>query len=199
VIAPVTATNQPEIIGFAGDTTLLWPCRPGDFILWMRCSDILSGSGSIHIKDFWGMRDGYHVTITNRPEDFPAWFELHPTEVCNALVLKMEAKVKEGRYPSEPLDGPNLWRLRSGDRIAWVGGDRPGRTSVDGILAIVAFHRCAVAIGEGQFGGLQEFVGFGAPTTHPMSSEDVARCQTAVRIVEQLGIPRTWTSEWRIG
>ncbi len=145
------------------------------------------------------MRDGYRVTVTNRPEDFPAWFELHPTEVCNTLVWKMEARIKEGRFPKEPLDGPNLWRLRSGDRVAWVGADRPGRPSVDGILAILDCHDCALGIGEGEFSRPEEFVGFGSPTTTEMKPEDVARCQTAVNIVEHLEIPLTWASKWRLG
>jgi hypothetical protein len=84
------------------------------------------------------MSDGYHVTITNRREDLPAWFGLHPTEVCNRRALKMAARIEAGdQYPEKPLDGPNLWRLKSGDRLAWIGAERPERRSVDGILAIV--------------------------------------------------------------
>ena len=32
-------------------------------------------------------------------------------------------------------------------------------------------------IGEGEFSRLEEFVGFGAPTTPDMKPEDVTRCQ----------------------
>jgi hypothetical protein len=98
--------NQPEIIRLAQDMTLRWPCRRGDFILWMGYSDIFAGPESIQIRDLWEMRDGYHVTITNRPEDFPAWFELHPTEVCNSLVLKMAARIEEGHYPIVGMKPP---------------------------------------------------------------------------------------------
>jgi hypothetical protein len=90
------AANQPEIIGFARDMTLRWPCRRGDFILWMGYSDIFAGPESIQIHDLCEMGDGYHVTITIRPEDFPAWFELHPTEACNSLALKMAARIEGG-------------------------------------------------------------------------------------------------------
>ena len=191
--------NQPAIIRFARDMTLRWPCRRGDFILWMAYSDIFSGPESIQVHDLWEMRDGYHVTITNRPEDFPAWFELHPTEVCDGLALKMAARIEDGEYPEEPLDGPNLWRLKTGDRVAWVGAERPERPSVDGILAIVDCRECALAVGEGDRGGLEEFVGFGAPTTPDMKPEDAARCRAAVEVVKQLGLPRSWGSEWRLG
>jgi hypothetical protein len=191
--------NQPALICFARDMTLRWPCRRGDFILWMRFSNIFSGPESIQILDLWEMRDGYHVTITNRPVDFPAWFELHPTEVCGSLAWKMKARIKEGRYPKEPLDAPNLWRLKSGDRVAWVGAERPERPSVDGILEIVACRECALVVGEGNLGSLEDFVGFGAPLTPEAKPEDVHRGHAAVEFVKQLGLPRTWGPEWHIG
>ena len=187
------AANQPEIIRFDRDMTLRWPCRRGDFILWMGYSDVFSGAESIQVHDLWEMREGYHVMITNRPEDFPAWFELHPTEVCGNLALKMAAS------SDEPLDGPNLWRLKSGDRVAWVGAERPERPSVAGIFSIVACWGCALAVGEGDRGRPEEFVGFGAPTTPDMKPGDAARYQAALKVVKQLGLPRTWSPEWRLG
>jgi hypothetical protein len=192
------AANQPEIICFSRDMTLRWPCRRGDFILWMRYNDIFSGEKSITIQDLWEMRDGYHVTISNRPQDFPAWFELHPTEVCNVLALQMMARMEKGCKPGERIDGPNLWRLNSGDRVAWVGAERPERTSVNGILAILECDKCALAVVEGNWNSIDDFVGFGAPMT-PANPEDVARCHAAVNLVKQLGLPRTWGSDWRLG
>ena len=193
------APTQPEIVRFAQDMTLRWPCRRGDFILWIRYSNIFAGTESLKIYDLWEMRDGYHVTITNRPEDFPAWFELHPTEVCNSLALKLAARIEKGQYPKVPLDGPNLWRLKSGDRVAWVGAGRPERPSVDGILAVVDCRESALAVGEGDRGGLEEFVGFGAPTTRNIKPEDAACCRAAVEVVKQLGLARSWGPEWRLG
>ena len=193
------AANQPEIVRLVQDMTLRWPCRRGDFIFWMGYSDTFSRPESIQIHDMWEMRDGYHLTITNRLEDFPVWFELHPTEVCNSIALKMAARTEEGQYPEEPFDGPNLWRLKSGDRLAWIGAERPERRSIDGILAIVDCRECALAVGEGDRGGLEEYIGFGAPSTPSMKSSDAARCQAAVEVVKQLGVPRTWVPEWRLG
>jgi hypothetical protein len=193
------AASQPEIICFARDMTLRWPCRRGDFILWMRYSHIFSGPESIKTQDLWEMRDGYHVTITNRLEDFPAWFELHPTEVCDGLALRMMANMEKGYKPGECIDGPNLWRLKSGDRVAWVGAARPERPSVNGILAILDCEQCALAVGEGNWDSLEAFVGFGAPSTPVMNPEDVVRCQAAVKAVKQLGLPRTWGADWRLG
>jgi len=110
--------TKPEIISFRRDMTLRLPCRQGDFFLWLGYPDIFSGPDAIQCYDLWEMRDGYHITITNRIEDLPAWFELHPTEVCGVLAMKMMVKIEKGLRPGEPMDGPNLWRLKSGDRVA---------------------------------------------------------------------------------
>jgi hypothetical protein len=193
------AANQPEIICFVRDMTLRWPCRQGDFLLWCGYPDIFSGPEAIQCYDIWEMRDGYHVTITNRLEDLPPWFRLHPTEVCDSFVYKMMATVEKGDYPSEPMDGPNLWRLKSGDRVAWVGAERPERPSVNGILAILDCDECALAVGEGDWDSVKQFACFGVPTAPKMNPEDSARCQTAVKIVKQLGVPRSWRPEWRLG
>jgi hypothetical protein len=166
--------------------------------LWMAYSDISSGPESIEIHDLWEMRDGHRVTITNRPEDLPAWFSLHPTEVSDALAYKMIAKIENGYTPGEPMDGSNVWRLKSGDRVAWVGAHRPERRSVNGVLAILDCQECALAVGEGNSHGVNALVGFGGPTKPKMKPEDVTRCQAAVKAVKQLGPPRAWASKWRL-
>jgi hypothetical protein len=43
------------------------------------------------------------------------------------------AEVEAGNYPGERMDGPNLWRLKSGDGVAWVGADRPERRAANGL------------------------------------------------------------------
>jgi hypothetical protein len=145
------------------------------------------------------MGGGYHLLITNRLEDLPPWFRLHPTELCNSFVYKMMGKVEKGDYPNEPMDGPNLWRLKSGDRVAWVGAERPDRRSVNGILAILDCRESALAVGAGDWANLEEFADFGAPTSPEMKPDDVARCQAAVNAVKKLGPPREWAPEWRLG
>ena len=62
---------------------------------------------------------GAFVTITNRWQDFPAWFDLHPTEVTNSLMGWMRSRIEARDYPEEPIEGPNIWRVQGGDRIVW--------------------------------------------------------------------------------
>jgi hypothetical protein len=131
----MTGANAPEVVSFRRDMTLRWPCRGGDFLLWFGYRDMVSGPDAIQCQDLWEMRDGHHVTITNRLEDLPPWFRLHPTEVCGSFVYKLMPRVEQGDYPSEPMSGPNLWRLKVGDRVAWVGAHRPDRRSVNGSSA----------------------------------------------------------------
>jgi hypothetical protein len=184
---------------FKRDMTLRWPCRRGDFLMWLGYRDILSGPEALQCFDFWEMQAGHHITITNRLEDLPPWFELHPTEVCGSLADKMMAKLREGYKPAEPMDGPNIWRLKPGDRLAWVGVDRPERASVGGVLAIVDCRECALAIGEGQWNLLGDLAVFGAPTTESMKPDDVVRCQAAVQMVKRIGVPRTSARDWLLG
>jgi hypothetical protein len=195
----VIGSQDPEVVTFKRDMTLRWPCRAGDFLLWFRHSNIFAEPAAIHCHDLWEMRDGYHVTITNRLEDLPPWFRLHPTEVCGGFVYKLLPKVEKGDYPSAPMEGPNLWRLKSGDRLAWLDAERPDRRSFYGILAILDCQDSALAVAEAYWDSVQSFAGFGAPTTPEMKPEEVARCQTALAAIQKLGLPREWAPEWRLG
>jgi hypothetical protein len=190
---------KPEIIRFRQDMTLRWPCRRGDFLMWFGFSGIFSGPGAIRCYDLWEMRDGYHVTITNRFEDLPPWFRLHPSEICDSFVYKMYEQIERGDYPPSPMDAPNLWRLKSGDRVAWVGADRPERRAVDGILAVLDCDECALLVGEGDRGGLEEFAGFGCPSTPEMARQGLAICRAALKVVKSLGLPCTWGPDWMLG
>jgi hypothetical protein len=195
----MTDALVPETITFRHDMTFRLSCRAGDFILWLRHRNVFSGSDNIQCRDFWEMRDGGHLLVTNRLEDLPQWFRLYPTEVCDSLVYKMMKKVESGDYPSEPIDGPNLWRLRSGDRIAWVGADRPEQRSMNGVLSIVEFRACGLVVGSADWESVEQFAGFGAPTSAEMKPDDVVRCQAAVEAVKKLGLPREWDTKWVLG
>ena len=167
--------------------------------MWFGYLDIVSGSERLDCYDLWEIRDGYHVTITNRLADLPPWFRLHPTEICNRFVFKLYEQIERGDYPETPLDGPNLWRLKAGDRVAWVGADRLERRSVDGIFAILDCQECALLIGEGGGGGLEEYAAFGAPTTAEVKPEEAKRIQGAVKLAKEIGSPPSWAEAWRLG
>jgi hypothetical protein len=176
------------------DTTFRWPCREGDFIIWFRWTDVFAVP-RVQVLDFWALHDGDAVTITNRTADLPAWFALHPTEVQGLLALEMGERLRRGYQPLEIVDGPNLWRLQPGDRVAWLGGSRPGYPARDDVLALLDFRESALAAGESSRPReLEDFVSFGALRADEGSAEyrdGVARCHRAMKLVEALGLPRT--------
>lgn len=184
-----------EIIVFQGEMTCRWPCEAGDFLLWLGYPNVLAGPESIRCYDVWGMPTGSQVTITNRMEDLPDWFRLHPSEVCDRLVFKMMAKVKAGDYPEAPMDGPNIWRLKAGDRVAWVGREGTASSS-GGKLSILVCREAALALREPD--SLDEFVGVG-PLTRERRREAIARFGAAVSAVQKLGLPREWEPDWKLG
>ncbi len=83
--------------------------------------------------------------------------------------------------------------------MVWVGDSRPGQEAANGILAILDFRECAIAIGETNRTGLLDFIGFGSLSTPELSPQGVRRCQVGVEAARSLGAPRNWSPEWSIG
>ena len=172
--------------------TLRWSCRCGDFIFWFSWKNLFADpEHGLAINDVWEMRDGDFVSITNRIEDIPEWFHLHPTEVCNSLANRMLEKLQKGYKPEDPLDGPNIWRPKSGDRMAWVGKPRSGIPAKGPVLSIIDFMDCALVLGENnQNPSFEEFIAFGSLSKSQPTPEEVAMSQEAVRLVNRVGHPR---------
>lgn len=188
------------ILPLKKDSTIRWSCRPGDFILWFRAKGIFADpehAGTV--LDIWEMRDGDFVTITNRAEDLPEGFVLHPSEVCNRLAHEMVKRLNNGYQPGEIMEGSNLWRPKGGDRLVWVGPSRPGTESTGGVLSVLDFRECALAVGESNRIGIQDLFAFGSLSESHRSPEAIRMCQTAVEIVRKMGMPRTFALEWRLG
>jgi hypothetical protein len=148
----------------------------------------------------WEMKDGNSVTLTNRWQDLPSWFELHPLETSGALAYRMQIKLNEGYESAEPMEGPNLWRVLAGDRLVWVGKSRSDLKSEDGILNLVDFRENALVVGE-PFDFSPGFPTFGGFLEDNFSDELTRIGRSAVAAVVHLGAPRTIAADdrWRIG
>lgn len=189
---------------FAHNTTTRWSFRAGDYLLWvahkgfaaLRSRNI---EDQFDIADLWEMKNGDFVTITNRHEDLPSWFTLHPLETAGAAAYWMQKKLNAGYKPSEPIDGPNIWRIMSGARLVWVGVSRPDIDAEDGILGLMSFHTNALVIGEpfDLSSDLPMFGGF----TGEQSPEAVELCKKGFRAACRLGLPRSISADgkWRFG
>lgn len=144
------------------------------------------------------MQDGYHVILTNRFEDLPAWFAVHPTEATGRCIGPMLSKLNAGSNVGERVDGPNVWRVVAGDRLVWIGAERPGLPSVEGVLCLLNFRESALVAGDGA-DTLESFVAYGAPTAERMPEADARALRHAVACVTRLGPPREFASEWLLG
>jgi hypothetical protein len=195
----MSASPHPNLVRFGRDTTLRWPMRGGDFLLWFDFPSPFLQPEKIRCRDFWEMRDGQHILITNRWEDLPPWFELHPTEAVDSFVWKLCPDGGTIPDPGPPMQGPNLWRLQEGDRLVWLGDSRPDRESYDGILAVLDPTTCVLVVGLGEFDSLEEYAAFGAPTTKERQARDAERFRAARDLVSKLGSPRTRSFGWALG
>ena len=190
---------------FESDMTLRWSCRRGDFLIWLGWKGLFhlmeeDLSKAVLIRDLWEMQDGDHVTLTNRFEDIPEWFPLHPSEVCDRLIPPMRKMLDQGYKSLYPLECANVWRIKAGDRLAWVGKPRPGVSHSGPVLSVVDFRECALIIGDNVRGSKMDILNlYGGLTKEQQTPEEKAMVREAIQGVSKLGIPRTYTPEWKVG
>lgn len=141
------------------DTTKRLSFRNNDLLIHLRFETVFDTTPSL--IDIWQLTNGQFATITNRVEDLPDWFQLHPSEACNSLAYKMLDQFNKADYPSQPIEGPNIWRARKGDSIVWLGDSRSDIESYQGILKIFTFSECALVIGEPFSNDFEKFLSFG--------------------------------------
>ena len=192
------AAPTPSIRRFDDDLTVRWSGRAREFILWVGMRSFLASdheSGGT-IRDFWLMRDGDVVTITNRWPDLPTWFELHPSEVSGSAADKMMERLGAGYEPKEPMNAPTIWRVTAGDRVVW--GSLEHRS--EPVREIIAFDTCALTSGESttiHFNWpIPQFV---APDERELSPTLAAAMRACFKAAVDLGIPRVFAEEWIFG
>ena len=192
------AGNVIQTIG--EDTTILLPCREGDHIAWLRGNGFMGDpSSGVTVLDYWELRAGGMVTITSRYEDLPEWFDLYPLEARGRAARALLPRVQSGDVPDAPIEGANLWRVMSGDRLAWTGASRPAHASQEGVLAVFDFEACCLVGGQPRDGTLEEWQFFGAPSSDKPNSDAVAAVRRAIAVVRTLGIGRIRVDGWAIG
>lgn len=186
-----------NIATFQSENTFRWECMLGDYIMWLSPKSLLNAR-SFTIVDMWQMKSGDVVTITNKLEDLPSWFELHPLETSGKLVRWMMKKLNSGYEPKDIMDAPNLWRIRAGDRLVWVGPIRPWLLTDNGVLGLINFKECALAIGESEKGAETPF--FGVVNLDGLPLEDAALCESGITEVNKLGPPHVMSEgKWTLG
>lgn len=193
--------EESTVTVFDSDMTLRWRCRQGDFVLWARFARPFAAPGKAYdIADKWELKDGNFITVTNRRPDLPVGFDLHPLEVSGSLASWMMERVRAGYKPQDPIEGPNIWRVFAGDRIAWVGPPRSGVKSEDSVFEIVDFKQNALVYGE-PFDTSRGFPTFGDLGLGELPPEELDPCRRGWDAVNGLGLPRVASADdqWRIG
>jgi hypothetical protein len=189
--------NQHTVASNFGDNaTLRWSCRAGDFVLWIGTDSVFNANraSSWSVRDFWQMRDGDYLTITNRWADLPGWFELHPLEVAGRAVWEMQKRLDAGHKPKEILDGPNLWRVKAGERLVWV----TIADSANPVKGMLNMRACALVLGENANPTSSEIF-FGAPDGNELPPSAAAAMRAGFDAAVALGVPRTFAPEWSFG
>jgi hypothetical protein len=183
--------------GLGDDMTLRWSCRAGEYVLWVSASSIM-GAGDASgwkIRDFWQMRDGDFVTITNRLEDLPSWFEIDPLETVSRVAFQLARRMNAGHCLNGPMDGPNIWRPKGGDRLVWVSS----RARRKPVIALLDMQACALVIGDNAQGLPAPPVFIGAPEGDELKEDDARAMRAGFDAVVDIGIPRVFSVEWSLG
>ena len=181
------------------DFTERWSCREGDLMVWLKAPSLMQADADFSVVDFWYMRDGQHVLVSNRPVDFPDWFTLHRTEVSGVEAARLMERLNEGFAPGAPVNGPNVWRVCAGDRVVWVGRRNDSSADANGVLAILDCTRNILVAGEGLRDNLEESIGFGALPTERPTEEQGRLIHAGVAAATARGAPRHLATEWLIG
>lgn len=194
------AKQHPGILRFKEDSTLYLPLRKNDFLLYCYYrGEQAEPDKAYYIADIWELQDGDRVTISNRPCDFPRWFEVHPTEVCGDLVYEIMAQLDGGYQPEDIMEGPNIWRARAGDRLIWVGASRTGYRSDSGMLHIIDFNSCAIVLGEPTNPKQKKAYEFGLLTKDWNKDQKIVKLRSAFGELMAMGIPKIYNPEWMLG
>lgn len=175
-------------------------CREGDLFAWLRLPSIVASPADWKMLDVWYMRGGDFVTLTSRSIDMPSWVRLHPTEMGGALGRRWGAEYRAVGHdamdiPDGPMDAPNLWRLTTGDCVAWAATQPHGKAPVPGVFCARA---CTLAILETTASDISlERLSGGLPE-HPLPTAVTDAMHLAVDAVRLQGVPRVWSDRWSI-
>lgn len=193
--------KKAPVIRFRGNTTLSWPMRDGDSLIWFRARGASNTPDSMMIEQRWNFRDGDAVILTNRVVDIPVWFELHPDDVCNAQCFAAESRLTGKVYLfTAPDTGQHIWRIPAGNRLAWIGDPREGLEGKDGVLAVLDCEASVLVLGQPATQSEESFKRFGiSENTKTPKLDDAARHVLAREAVYNLGVSRTMGMYWRLG
>ena len=153
-----------------------------------------STENAVTVQDVWQMRDGESILVTNRLSDLPNWFSLRKEEVSSVLLPSLGRDYAE---PEETVQGPNVWRVGAGSRVAWVRPSSAFHQPGDAIMGFLDFRANSVVLGETDFRNMEYFLSFGSVGNQ--TDEAIEASQAAYALAQALGCPRELSVEWLFG
>lgn len=190
-----SAGSNSSIRLFGRDTTERLSCRKGEFLIWLQWPDLFAAKHEV--MDFWRLSDGDYVLITNRIEDIPPWFEIHPLETSGIIALKMTERLESEYRPSDPMDGPNMWKVLAGDRIVWIQVSQNAGVD-ENIRKIFEFEQNVLVVGNPD--RTHDLFNFDPVCTHA-TDEMASAFRLGINTATGFGSPRTLAADrqWRLG
>ncbi len=180
------------------DMTLNFACRSGDYFVWLQWCDFLAPT--LRTVDLWEMRAGDTALLTNRLEDVPDWLDLLPSELTGRYLSQALDRLQRSVVPGEPVELPNLWRLRAGDLLLWMGDSRGLYDDTGGVLMLIECHASALLLGTAaQIDDLGDLLVFAAPTlleSRPERQQQIRQASAAANRRKPLNV---WTELWMLG
>ena len=115
-----------------------------------------------------------------------------------SVARRMMAEIARGEHSSEIMDGPNIWRVKAGDRVAWVGPSRPDVPSADGVLAICEAAADVLVVGPMRM--IQDLFDGSSASAAELTAEELQRCRAGYQAAVSLGLPRVVSAgQWALG
>lgn len=102
---------------YDGKEAFTMPVMKGDFVMHFPTDPLVGPSA--RPSDFWLFGRPAEFGIVSKFSEIPAWFTLHPGEMSAAVAEEMVPKLEGKTSFPDPVNLPNLWRAKAGDRLAY--------------------------------------------------------------------------------
>jgi hypothetical protein len=188
--------SKPVIREFCENQTVRWSAKEGQILLWITPRSFLVSDKpeGWTISDFWCPREEDSVMITNRQADLPPWFELHPYDVSGQdLSFGAHLRIMGSDKPQTPMNGPNIWRPKAGDRLVWVDVNSDSQP----VIEIIDLKKNALVLGEAANPTFESLGTFGVPPGDRASSKMIRVVRQGLFEAAKLGCCDIFAEEWR--
>lgn len=184
--------NPAKITTLKGTMTLRWEDLEHTLVLWFsQKSPIRNWSReNLAINDFWIMAQYESIFATCDRKEVPSWFKLHGTDLTHFSLAAALRSAQSGMLDTQPTGGPDVWRVRAGDRIAVIH-------LFEDWVEVVMVDRNALFIAE-----TTDPLNFAIKQGQRMSllekSHHVETVRAAVDSVLATGRPRIFSESWSL-